>query len=171
MIPQYNGSQPSTSYFDLPIDVPDIDIRTISTLLIIALAISSLILIQLVITPGCTGGARNIDGTPKKRGRFRHALGWWGTVWPLIVVGFLGFIFVITGTVLLRVQVTRTVGALIDASTDEVHRSLFYSYNSAVEEDVTVFWAVLGFAVALMGVNPILLAVDGWVWPARMAES
>lgn len=83
-------------------------------------------------------------------------------------MGFLGFIFACVGIVLLRVQTTRTVDALADASQDEVHRSLFYSYDSAVEEDATTFWTVLGFAVALMGFNPILLAIDGWIWPVKI---
>jgi hypothetical protein len=152
----------------LPLNVPSINIHTIFTLLIMALIISFLILLQLIVTPGCTGRFTNQDGTPRKRGRFRHALRWWGTVWPLVVVGALGFIFAIAGIVLLRVQVTRTVYALIQASDDEVHRPLFYSYSSTIEEDATVFWTVLGFAVALMGVIPILLAVDGWFWPVRI---
>jgi RsiW-degrading membrane proteinase PrsW (M82 family) len=167
-IPQYNGSQPSTTYFDLPIDVPNIDILTIFTLLIISLIMSFLVLVQVVITPGCTGRSINRDGSIRKRGRFRHALRRWGTVWPLVVVGLLGFIFGLAGIIILRVQVSQAVDALMNASSDEVHRSLFYSYNSAVEEDAKVFWNVLGFAVALLGANPILLAMDGWFWPARM---
>lgn len=58
--------------------------------------------------------------------------------------------------------------SLIDASHDEIHRLLFYSYDSVVEEDATRFWAVLGFAVALTGANPIYLANDGWFWPVRI---
>lgn len=83
-------------------------------------------------------------------------------------MGFLGFIFALTGIVLLRVQVARTVDALANASKDEVHRSLFYYDNSLVEEDATTFWTVLRFAVALMGFSPILLAIDGRIWPVRI---
>ena len=164
-IPQYNGSQPSTTYFIIPIEAPDIDLRTIFTLLVISLIISFLVLLQLVLTPGCTGRAVNRNGQTKRRSRFRHALGWFGTVWPLVLVGVFGFIFGLAGVAFLRVQVSQTVDALMNASIDEAHQPLLHS---SVEEDASVFWTVFGFAIALMGINPILLAIDGWFWPVRI---
>jgi hypothetical protein len=90
-------------------------------------------------------------------------------VWPRVLISVLGFIFIFVGAVLLRVQVSRTVSSLRHASRDEQYSGLFADYDEPVLENSMVFWGVLWTAVALMAVNPVVMAVDAWAFPARMA--
>jgi hypothetical protein len=85
-------------------------------------------------------------------------------VWPHVLIGTLGFIFILAGVILLRLQVNKVVSAMRVASRDGKYSDLFYEYAEPVQENSGTLWAVLWTSVALMAVNPLILAVDGWAF-------
>jgi hypothetical protein len=157
----YSGSGESTSYFDLPFDAPGISTLAVFILLLFSLIISFFIVLALMLGLGCSGRMMHKDGRVKTQVLFRRWLGCWGQVWPYVTLGILGFIFILAGAILMRIQVSHTVSALKFASEDERYRNTLYTHNNPIEEDSKKFWGALWSSVALMAVNPLMLALDG----------
>jgi hypothetical protein len=157
----YTGSIPRTTHFDLPFDAPRISTRAVCVLALLALVAAFVNLVALMLTLGCSGKVEHKDGRPKTQVRIRRGLGVGGRVWLYVVLGAVGFVFLLAGTVLLRVQVSRTVAALKLVAEDARYSNILYTADNPIEEDSAKFWGVMWAAVVLMAVNPVMLALDG----------
>jgi hypothetical protein len=152
----------SNGYLNLPINVPDISVRTVFGLLMIALIVSFLILVLMVLRPARSGGIITSNNTMKQRTCGHLNFGILRDRRLHVLVGAFGFIFILAGALLLRVQVNRTISALKLASKDEKFPDLFY-YD--VQEDSATFWGAVWASVCLMAVNPMMLALGAWKYP------
>jgi hypothetical protein len=155
----------SNPYLNLPFEAPEINIRAVFCLLVIALIVSFITLVLLTLSRGWDGRLLTYNGRIQQRARPRFHIGSLGEMQSHAVIGAFGLLFIVAGAIMLRVQVTRTVSAIRTAANDEEFKHLFYYADVPVQENSGTFWGILWAAVALMAVNSVALVVEPWMLP------
>lgn len=138
VLPYYNSQGLGQQFYKLDVDAPGISVRAIIALFIIALLMSATILLSALLSC-CLGTSVRLA---KKQRKYAGKARWWR-----LAISILGFICMLSGAILLRVQVSATVSSHIYGISQD--------YSSR-------FWGVVWASVGLTGVNSLVLAVDAF---------